>query len=499
MSFLTDLAKYIGWPNARFLTATLAPGSNVTALTVTGADGGVVQGQKNAAVVISSGNQGYDVNLRLNKAQSSMGCIEFNDPSLTGSGGHWMYGLSNIGSPAVPQLNCYLDAGGAFYTRTGIVVSGSYNSDGGINSTITPPTLDPFMIGIRGDIGGPMLQSMTANATGTYLYSGLDRNALYRTSMREDGSIQWGAKTKFTASISGTTMTVTVAPTTGTLAVGQTVTGVEVADETVITALGTGSGGTGTYTVNNSQTVTSRIMSGMDLGIGRAGPAKFRFGFVDNATPIAQTVQFQNGSGTNIVGQSASIIAPLSTGNANNPDINFYTGVKVASGSGAPTQTLALTIKGENQNIIVGGGGLSTKQLLFSANSGSGGAFGSANGGGQLLLWGDNSQTNASHAFSTGAIYNRSDGQIQWGNSTNVTSTMDLGIGRNAAGVLEINSSVPGTLRDLKCRSVIQSLPSSAAPAVNGEMVVEATNNTTLTFKLKGSDGTIRSGTITLS
>ncbi|MDB4312208.1 hypothetical protein N9937_02135 [bacterium] len=39
----------------------------------------------------------------------------------------------------------------------------------------------------------------------------------------------------------------------------------------------------------------------------------------------------------------------------------------------------------------------------------------------------------------------------------------------------------------------------SATPAANGDIVVEATSNTTLTFKLKGSDGTVRSGTVTLS
>ncbi len=39
----------------------------------------------------------------------------------------------------------------------------------------------------------------------------------------------------------------------------------------------------------------------------------------------------------------------------------------------------------------------------------------------------------------------------------------------------------------------------SRTPANNGELTVEATSNTTLTFKLKGSDGTVRIGTITLS
>lgn len=39
----------------------------------------------------------------------------------------------------------------------------------------------------------------------------------------------------------------------------------------------------------------------------------------------------------------------------------------------------------------------------------------------------------------------------------------------------------------------------SVTPADNGDVVIEATNNTTLTFKLKGTDGTVRSGTVTLS
>lgn len=39
----------------------------------------------------------------------------------------------------------------------------------------------------------------------------------------------------------------------------------------------------------------------------------------------------------------------------------------------------------------------------------------------------------------------------------------------------------------------------SVTPVNNGDVVIEATNNTTLTFKLKGSDGTVRSGTLTLA
>ena len=52
----------------------------------------------------------------------------------------------------------------------------------------------------------------------------------------------------------------TVAASVGTLVVGQTVTGVGVAPGTVITALGTGTGGDGTYTVSPAQTAASGSM-----------------------------------------------------------------------------------------------------------------------------------------------------------------------------------------------------------------------------------------------
>lgn len=68
------------------------------------------------------------------------------------------------------------------------------------------------------------------------------------------------ATTSFTASISGTTMTVT-AVASGTIAVGQVITGTGVTAGTVITALGTGTGSTGTYTVSASQTVASTTIT----------------------------------------------------------------------------------------------------------------------------------------------------------------------------------------------------------------------------------------------
>jgi len=71
--------------------------------------------------------------------------------------------------------------------------------------------------------------------------------------------------TFFTASVSGTTMTVT-AVASGTISVGQFISGSGVTADTTITALGTGTGGTGTYTVSISQTVASTAIIGRKIG-----------------------------------------------------------------------------------------------------------------------------------------------------------------------------------------------------------------------------------------
>jgi hypothetical protein len=74
----------------------------------------------------------------------------------------------------------------------------------------------------------------------------------------------------FTASISGTTMTVS-AVTSGTIYVGCLITGTGVLANTTITALGTGTGGTGTYTVSQSQTVSSTTITSDGFPITRNG------------------------------------------------------------------------------------------------------------------------------------------------------------------------------------------------------------------------------------
>ncbi len=65
----------------------------------------------------------------------------------------------------------------------------------------------------------------------------------------------------FTGSISGNTLT--ASSVTGTIQVGQSVSGTGVTGFTLISGYGTGTGGAGTYTVNQSQTVSGAMTSGV--------------------------------------------------------------------------------------------------------------------------------------------------------------------------------------------------------------------------------------------
>jgi hypothetical protein len=68
----------------------------------------------------------------------------------------------------------------------------------------------------------------------------------------------------FTGSISGSVLTVS-AVTSGTLSVGMVISGNGIAEGTRIESLGTGTGGTGTYNVSNTQNVASRTLNGLPV------------------------------------------------------------------------------------------------------------------------------------------------------------------------------------------------------------------------------------------
>jgi hypothetical protein len=101
--------------------------------------------------------------------------------------------------------------------------------------------------------------------------------AQLRTALSINRAVEmFAAGPLFTGSISGTTLTVSTVA-SGTIAVGQTVLGAGVTSGTTITALGTGTGGAGTYTVSASQTVSSE-------SLGAASSTQFAPGFSPSIT-----------------------------------------------------------------------------------------------------------------------------------------------------------------------------------------------------------------------
>jgi hypothetical protein len=91
-----------------------------------------------------------------------------------------------------------------------------------------------------------------------WYYGTIDRTAWSDSSLREYPQAVTG--TYVTGSIASTTLTIT-AVSVGILQVGSVITGTGVAVGTIITALGTGTGGIGTYTVNISQSVVSTAIT----------------------------------------------------------------------------------------------------------------------------------------------------------------------------------------------------------------------------------------------
>jgi Phage stabilisation protein len=113
-----------------------------------------------------------------------------------------------------------------------------------INSTFTP-TIIGTLNSSTGIVG------ITDNGLNVYIVDGS-----YRYTWR----ISNPSAAQFIGYTSGTTLNVTTMK-SGTLAVGQQLFGIGVSPETVITALGSGSGGVGTYTINLSQTVSSQTLN----------------------------------------------------------------------------------------------------------------------------------------------------------------------------------------------------------------------------------------------
>ena len=185
-------------------------------------------------------------------------------------------------------------------------------------------TFAPTMIGQLNTSTGRV--GITDNGLNVYIVDGS-----YRYTWR----ISNPASANFIGSISGTTLTVTLLK-SGSIGIGQSLFGVGLTAETVITALGTGTGGVGTYTVNISQTVASETMntaavaatltssiSGNILTVTAITGTLYPGQTIQGASVTAGTIITTLGSGT-VLSQT---IATAGTGYAVNDTITVLGGV----------------------------------------------------------------------------------------------------------------------------------------------------------------------------
>ena len=183
-------------------------------------------------------------------------------------------------------INAYIVDGTYRYTwriatPTGAVFTGAVSGTTLTVTAINSGTLSVgqhfFAIGVQQETVITALGS-GSGGTGTYtlgLSQTIASSQMYTSS---PGAV-------ITAAISGTTLTVATV-TSGTLYVGQTIQGTGITAQTIITALGTGSGGAGTYTVNNSQTIASITMYALNWTVLPSSDGAFSGGetcdIVDN-------------------------------------------------------------------------------------------------------------------------------------------------------------------------------------------------------------------------
>lgn len=157
--------------------------------------------------------------------------------------------------------NFGLGVNGALLAGTNVTLSYSggvttINSTGGGGGGMQPQLMSNFAAidggGVNTANNDTAILASEANAETAFYWP----DGTFKTTLGVAGD----SEASVTGSIAATTMTITAVG-SGVIRVGQKVTGAGVSPGTYITALGTGTGGTGTYTVGQSQTVGSIALS----------------------------------------------------------------------------------------------------------------------------------------------------------------------------------------------------------------------------------------------
>ncbi len=174
---------------------------------------------------------------------------------------------SSTGSTPQTSLGITIAAGADIgsITNTGSITAAITDSKSttGIAGAVVDQSGTVAAISNTGQITAELIPT-TSTLTLTGPTTAIDVSAAKNgTLISQTPSVTFGGQPapKFTGAISGTTLTVS-AVASGNLVVGQTLYGPGIAAGTVITADLTGTGGTGTYTISTSQTVSSEALTG---------------------------------------------------------------------------------------------------------------------------------------------------------------------------------------------------------------------------------------------
>jgi hypothetical protein len=265
-----------------------------------------------------------------------------------------------------------------------------------------------------------------------------------------------------TASISGTTMTVT-AVTSGTIAVDDLVYGANVQPYTKVTALGTGTGGIGTYTVSVSQTVAS---SAATYGTTQYGSTLIRITDTDVNQQAGQpngALQFYTSDASSPTAGVSAYVAALAE--STTPDTSLIFGTRDNAGGGIDANErmridssgnvgIGTSSPGYKLNTYATSSSLSIQQVVQNSNSIAGtAALGfsvSATGAGEGLVvkGGIGFQRNAFYGGGFMAFYNNNSGaagdfttadeamRIDNAKNVLVTAVSGLGYGTGSGGTV---------------------------------------------------------------
>jgi len=184
-------------------------------------------------------------------------------------------------------------AGGKIFGARGVLITNVSDSNNRVlidnaGNTRTPPL--SVTVSVTGVVSGDRVLVARSTGSGSLV---INRNQFkIKTATSGAGTVTVDTTSTFTASISGTTMTVSAVG-SGTLAYGSMVTGTGVTTGTLITAQLTGStGSTGTYSVSISQTVSSTAMTGAvptdiaSTGVIRLADVGYTYTALNKATGV---------------------------------------------------------------------------------------------------------------------------------------------------------------------------------------------------------------------